>query len=479
MKILLISPQNINVIEPFISSPKPPPKFLWGFPIGLGYLGSFLEVNGFDVEILDACNEELDISATKERIIQSRASVVGINTLAATIKTAVVIAQMVKKLNPTIPVIAGGVHATYDYQNLLKNYPIDFVVLGEGERTLLELMWALKENKHIRNVKGLAYLNNGEVRTTLPRPLIDDLDILPYPARHLVDFDKYIKTTLLPNALYIITSRGCTHRCAFCSSGHFFRRWRARSPLNIINEMEFLINKYSKIESFIFLDDNFTYDKKRVIELCNLIIERKLNRYKWSCLARVDQVDLEMLASMRKAGCEKINYGVESGSPEILKNINKAITPDMAEEAIETTRKMGIEAMAFFMLGNPGETQETIDLSARFAARLKSSSTVWFVTSIYPGTKLSQLQPINNFTEYLYEPEVYHPSPVVHPCVPVFINPGLDREMLKTIQKKLARRFLLHHLLHHGFMNFLVYIRHFVRSPLNALRYFYHLVRSE
>ena len=135
MKILLISPPNINVLEPFISSLRPPTKFLWGFPIGLGYLGSFLEVNNFDVEILDACNDELDISTTEKRIVQSRADVIGINTLTATVKTVVVIAQIVKKLNPTMPIIAGGVHATYDYQNLLKNYPIDFVVLGK-ERLL-------------------------------------------------------------------------------------------------------------------------------------------------------------------------------------------------------------------------------------------------------------------------------------------------------------------------------------------------------
>jgi radical SAM superfamily enzyme YgiQ (UPF0313 family) len=476
MKALLMFPPNIDVIEPFKSKQQKPEPLVWGFPLGIGCIAAVLEQNGFEVEILDACSENLSIETIKGRIERSASDAVGIGMLTSTSKTAVAIAHAVKEIDPHIPVFTGGPHVTFDYRNLLQNHPFDYVVLGEGEYTTLELMQALREGRQAEDIKGLAFSNGQQITVTPPRPLITDLDALPYPARHLVDYESYIEYTkyaATPSAAEVMGSRGCSHRCAFCSSSHLFGRWRGRSPQNIMDELEFLRTRYPKVKSFSFMDDNFTFNRNRTFEICYMLIERGLNRYPWECLARVDQVDSEMLDLMSEAGCRRIKFGIESGSPEILKNIRKKISLDTARESIELTRKAGIEAIAYFMLGNPGETMETIEMSVSVAKGLRSTNTLWFIAQIYPGTEFAQLQPVDNWVEYIYQPEVEKPSMFLHPCVPVFLPDGFTRESLKQIATKLTRRFILYH----APQNILKWPRKFIRSPWPVARYVYKVFR--
>ena len=476
MKVLLLFPPDIGVIEPFKSQRKKPNPLAWGFPIGIGYLASVLEQNGFEVEIIDACIENLSIEIIKDRIERSAPDAIGIGMLTGTAKTAVAIARDIREIDPLIPIFTGGPHATFDYRNLLENYPFDYVVLGEGEITTLELMQALEGGCPVKDIKSLAFRNGRQITVTPSRPMITNLDELPYPARHLVDYNKYIEYSKYAASLAaaeVMGSRGCSHRCAFCSSSHLFGRWRGRSPGNIVDELDFLINSYPKIKSFSFMDDNFTFNRKRTIELCQMLIDRGLNCYPWECLARIDQVDMEMLSIMAKAGCCRIKFGIESGSPEILKAIRKNISLDKAKKSIEETKNAGMEALAFFMIGNPGETTKTIDMSVKVAKKLRSTNTLWFIAQVYPGTELAQLQPVDNWVDYVYKPEIEKPSMFTHPCVPTFLPDGFTRETLKRIATKLTRRFIIHH----AAQNILKWPRKFIRSPSATVRYVYKIFR--
>lgn len=352
----MIYPPNVNVIEPFRSQQRQPAPLISEFPLGLGYIAAVLEQNGFEVEMIDACLENLSIKAIKERIERLAPDVVGISMLAAIARTAVAIAQATKEVDSHIPVVVGGPHATFAYRNLLENYPIDYVVMGEGEETMLKLMQALRDRREVEKIKGLAFRQTQDITVTPPRPPITNLDRLPFPARHLVDYNKYLSHGRPAESM---GSRGCSYRCAYCVSPRLFGRWRGRSIANIIDELDFLKKHYPKIKSFIFWDDIFTFNRDRTIKLCQALIERGLNHYSWECLARIDQIDSEMLNLMAKAGCTRIKYGIESGSSEILKRIHKNIDLNVAEKAFELTRKAGIEAISFFMIGNPGETMET------------------------------------------------------------------------------------------------------------------------
>lgn len=477
MKILLIMPPGLEAVEPFKSAPNKPSPFLWGFPLGLGYLSAYLKSFGYEVQIIDCLRYGYTLEQVGEKIKEINPDVVGLNIMTPLAKTAVAIAKIAKEVNPAISVIGGGPHATYDYDNLLKKYNFDYIVMGEGELTFLELADFLSHKKLIneKDILGISFKNGNEVIVNSPRPLIENLDILPFPDRDSLNFKDYIVSGILPNAVEIIGSRGCSHRCIFCSSSHFFGRWRARSPENIIKELKYLIEKYPRIQSFLFFDDNFSLNKARVITLCEMLIKEGLDKYQWDCLARVDQVNEEVLKLMKRAGCTKINYGIESGSPVVLKNINKNLNLDVAKETIRLTKKIGMEALAFFMIGNPGETRETIKESIKFAKELNPTTTIWGITQIYPGTGLATIQPIDDFINYIYEPELTKPFPFTSVSVPNFINPGLGREELKKIYIKIFRYFTIYHFIKDPIGR----IKRVMSSPKKAVSFLFSLFKRQ
>ena len=447
MKVMLIFPPNVEVIEPFKSAKRKPPKLLWGFPLGIGYLGSVLRQKGFNVSILDSCFEGMHMDDIVNKVEEFKPAVVGIGCLTHILKTSVVLAKAIKKRDENIKVVFGGPHATYDYENLLKMNALDWVVIGEGENTFTELCEKIKNGQSVDNVKGIAFRDcDGNIKKTALRPLIEDLDNVPFPARDLVDFGKYIKSYgVLEKSVDIMSSRGCVNRCIFCSSSHLFGKWRTRSSQDIIAEISELVEKYPEIKSVNFMDDDFTANKQRVMELCNLLISTGLNRLNWVCLARGDQLDEEMVHSMKLAGCLRVHLGIESGSPEILKNINKRISLQQARSAVKLLSREKIEAFSFFMVGHPGETKQTIALTKRFAHELKSANTGFFISQVFPGTALARLQPIRDWVSYVYEPEINNPSIFTHPCIPNFIPAGFTRESLKKICAGITKQFIFLH----------------------------------
>jgi anaerobic magnesium-protoporphyrin IX monomethyl ester cyclase len=366
-RLLLILPPNVTVIPPFITAEQKHAPLLLGFPLGLGYIAAYLLQQGrYEVKILDANKDELSIPQILGVIKEFNPAYVGITIYTLNSKVAVQLAKEIKENFKDIIVIAGGPHVSDDYTNLLTRYPFfDFVVVGEGEITVSELLSVLDSGDmaKLAEVKGIAYSNTqGNVCFTGVRPLTHNIDTFPRPARELVDFNAYIRRdNLLPYAIEIIGSRGCSHRCVFCS---FQKTWRARSSEDIVKEMKALIVRYPQTKSFLFFDDNLSVDKQRVIELCQLLIREGLNKYMWGCLCRTDQVDEEMIRWMKNAGCTKISFGVETADPKILKNLNKKISISQVKSVVEVVTKNGIDALAFFIIGNPGETRETLKLGS-------------------------------------------------------------------------------------------------------------------
>lgn len=478
-RVLLVLPPDVTAIEPFCSARKKHAPLVLGFPLGLGYIASYLLREGmYEVKIIDGIKDKLSVSDIIKIISDFDPHYIGITIYTIISKVAVQLAKEIKIEFKDKVVIAGGPHASDDYQNLLTKYPFfDYIIIGEGEVTMSELLKVLDSGNFlkVKDVKGIAYVEsyNGDLVFTGNRPFIRNIDHFPAPTRELLNFDSYIiRGNLLPYAVEVMGSRGCTHRCAFCS---FQKSWRPRHPEEIVKEMQDLIKQYPKIRSFLFFDDSFSSDKKRVIELCQVLIREGLNKYMWSCLCRVDQVSKEMLVWMKKAGCTKISFGVESADPEILRNLNKMIKPEQVKYAVELATKVGIDVLAFFIIGSPGETEETIKTSYNFAKKLKCQSTVWGVMQVYPGTTLAKIQPCDDFVAYLYKPEIENPVDAISANVPIFENPGLDRETTKSICKKIFREIVIYKALHHPFFT----IKKILRAPVQAFRFLFSLLRQE
>jgi anaerobic magnesium-protoporphyrin IX monomethyl ester cyclase len=289
----------------------------------------------------------------------------------------------------------GGTHPTLVAEEILQYIKeIDIIVLHEGEDTIIELTKALKLGHSLKNVKGIAYRENGEIRKTPLRDFVEDLDRLPPPARELFDVDKYnlyLPIYDRPKAMHLLTSRGCPFSCGFCSAKEMSgRKVRYSSPEKVITEMESIKSSYPQYKWLFFYDDHLTLKKSRVIKLCEGIIKSKLN-FKWGCYGRVDSIDEEMVDAMKEAGCKMISFGVESGSDMVLNLMQKKINAKMIEMAVNLVKKKGLIARSSFIIGYPGERFKdflsTIKLCRKLG--LNKDEIIWnFKPVIYPSTQL-------------------------------------------------------------------------------------------
>ncbi len=362
-------------------------------PLGLLYIAGILLKNGFDVHVLDCCIEGK--SAISEALESLHPSIVGITCLTPARKKSLEVAKMVKYFDPSTKVVMGGAHPTIMYKQLLENYPfIDYIVLGEGEITFLEIA----QCKEISQISGLAYRDSGsgEVVKTSPRKYIEDLDEIPFPAWHLVDLKKYpsrgngifngVNLATEPR-ISIIFSRGCKGHCNFCSTWWIWKGWRHRSPKNMVDEIELLYNNHG-IRHFCFADDAMTINRNATMELCDELIRRKL-KIAFFATTRTDCVDETLLRKMREAGCYEVSYGIETGSPILLEKMCKENDIETSKRAICLTKKAHLKAAALMIAGNVGETEETIHETVDFLRKTEPTEIgclggLW----ILPGTKL-------------------------------------------------------------------------------------------
>jgi len=358
-------------------------------PIGLCYLKACLLKAGFkEVKIADLAT--LDIEVAREIIHAESPEIVGITSFTETRANALRTAAIAKEIDPRIKVILGGVHASLMYQQIMENYNfVDIISLGESENTVIELFRALRDGSDLGKVSGILYRRDGEIVKTERREHIKDLDSIPFPNYDDIDLTIYREgydfARGKPRAS-IITSRGCPFSCIFCATRPIWGNWRPRSAANVVDEIEWLVSEHG-FEVFSIVDDLFTLNKRRAKEICEGILKRGL-RIRWSAQTRTDCVSQEILALMREAGCRVLQFGVESGSPIILKNLNKKENIEDVVTAFSWCKKVGIKTQFNVIVGGPGETKDTIEETKNLIRKTKPDYLGANNLRIFPGTAL-------------------------------------------------------------------------------------------
>jgi len=374
MKILLINP------KPSVwNAPRVP-------PLGLGYVASSLEQAGHSVSIWDSAVDETGPDFSGFQLV---------GATAATTQVKEAWRMLARAKSSGCLTMLGGPHATcLPEESLSKG--VDFVVRQEGEKTVVELADRLSSNAVPVGIQGMSWKKGGLVINEPDRPLIGDLDSIPFPAHHLFpDLHNYTSPQPLISrrspALGIFTSRGCPFGCVFCFKGVFGRSFRARSPENVVAEWEVLVGKYG-VKEIAVQDDAFNTDEKRALEICRLIIKKGLV-IPWSTPngIRADLATPELLAAMKESGCERVAFGVESGNELVLKSIDKRINLSQVEDAFKSARRVGLKTMAFFMFGNPGEDRQAMEDTIKFAIKLNPDLAQFTLATPYPGTRLNEI----------------------------------------------------------------------------------------
>jgi radical SAM superfamily enzyme YgiQ (UPF0313 family) len=410
MKVLLISQPDMHKHKPDFP------------PIGIAYLGAYSFADGHETMLIDAGLSKItDIVKKAKRFAPD---FIGVTCWTIGRKMTWELSAALKKELPKAFLCLGGPHATMFPEHIFIKTRASAVVIGEGEETFRELLKVLDAKEDLKLVKGLALRNNDNtVYFTGSRNYIDNLDSIPRP--FYAGFEKfnlynYYGHPCLPRpAASIISSRGCVFNCTYCSSVRFWgKQWRYRSAENVLQEMEWLVET-AGAKSFFFFDDNFTVIKERVFVICEGILERKWD-IKWACCSHIRTVSLELLEAMNKSGCVSIDFGVESGSDKILKNINKLQTRAEIEKTFDMVHKVGIKPRAYFMVGNIGENENSIDETIEMAGKIKPYSSIgaailWLLpgTSVYNDAKnrgfisddywLNSDDPPYNLQEYSYK----------------------------------------------------------------------------
>lgn len=383
MKILLLSPP-IN--DWFANVP----------PLGLCYIQSILIGKGYDVKMIDM----FDYSPKKieDTIRKENPDIVGISCFTYYRINSIKIAKICKEVNPNIKTILGGSHADFMHEQILSNFPeVDYIVTGEGEITTPLLIKAIENNKSIKDIDGIAYREGKKIIRNKNRESIQNLDEIPFPCYRDIELDRYLQPPQAVNHnmgklkhTSIITSRGCPFGCQFCSTSKFWgKNWRARSPKNVVDEIEWLYNEH-RIRFIFFSDDIFTLNQQRVTDICKEIVRRKLDIH-WFVQTRVNTISEEMLKWMKLAGCVQLEVGVESGSPEILNTISKKITQTQIIDAFKMIHNAGIDTNCLLMVGNPNESKETIKETIELLKVIKPTFITVGLTKIFPATPLYEM----------------------------------------------------------------------------------------
>ena len=375
MKILLINPP-----QTFFPGSDPPAANL---PLGLLYIVAVLDKAGYTTEILDAFMTDLSFrkigdtmivgmpyERVKEEIRRIKPDIVGIaNPFTCQVEHAIRVGKIVKEIDPSILTVVGGPHVPavpVEFLEEAKN--VDIAVIGEGEYTMLDIVRFFEGSKKISDVQGIAHRKDDKVVLNSPRPFIQNLDALPYPAYHLVNMEQYLSPkkveyrSFQDRALSMVTSRGCPFNCSFCSVHlHMGKTFRAHSVDYVVDHVEYLVNKY-RVKTIYFEDDNLTLDLKRFEAICDKIIEKGI-KFSWETPngVRADYLTLSLLKKMKKSGCQSAFVGVESGDQFVLDNIiDKSLKLKDVIKFAENCKKIGLKTGAFYVIGFPGEKKENM-----------------------------------------------------------------------------------------------------------------------
>lgn len=374
MKILLINPPAGSIYS-FLRLKTP--------PLGIAYVAAVLRKDGHQVKIADLNVEPVDYNT----LPYADFDLVGISVDTMRYPVALKIAEAAKQNKKKV--IAGGQHVTFFDSEALSTGLFDFIVRGEGEMTMLDLVRHIEEGNSFEQVKGISFVSEGEVTRTPDRPLTQDLDSLPFPARELLPLERY--TTKLSGRFLAaaLTSRGCPFNCDFCACSQFFgRTWRTRSVENVMDELEFLQKKYG-YRAVAFFDDNFTLNPKRMIKFSESVLQKEWDIYWWA-FSRVDSVvkHEDVVKLMAQAGLKQVFVGFESGCQEVLDQMGKDLDVEKAFKAVEILKRYKISVWASFIIGALNETKRMIKQTIKFANKLNPDFIQFGILTPYPGTAL-------------------------------------------------------------------------------------------
>lgn len=403
MKLLLLFPPQDQIVSPdYMKTIQEGLGYLP--PLGLLYLGTYIkERTRHEVEVLDAYVLGMNFADVEDYIRRTQPDIVGVTAMTYTLIDAVDAARCVKRVDPSIPVVLGGPHTALFPEESVALPCIDYVVMGEGEVPLAQLLDRLEERGRYR---GQAWRSDdglpigGSCTEDIPavldkatkqkkhRYFFQNLDELPIPRRELLPFERYSTVvSKRPPTTIMVSSRGCPYACSFCYTAGG-KKYRERSPGDVVREMRQALEL--GIHEFLFFDETFTINKERIYAVCDAIIAAKLD-VTWDVRARVDCVDGPLLKRMRQAGCGRVQYGIESGTQRVMDILNKGTTLHQAQEAIRLTRAAGMATYADFMIGAPGETREEILETLKFARELKLDYVHFAVTMPLPNTGLHRM----------------------------------------------------------------------------------------
>ena len=382
MKFSFISPSPTPEAAGTIQAPWP--------PLGPLYCATTLKNAGIEVSLLDQAAKQYTTKQVNNWIKKQNPDILGFSVLITSYQEAITQAQQAKQENPNITTVLGNYHATFNAERILKKYPqIDIIIRGEGETPTLQLTQNIEHKKSLKQVQGITYRNNGHIVSTPDAPLTSNIDTMPIPDRELADAEYTSEIFGIKVATQkftsIISSRGCPFQCSFCGCRKFARGiWRPRTVENIMQELQLLHSQGYR--QFLFVDDNFTLNLRRVEKLCHEIKKQKMD-IEWFCDSRVDNCSYDAFREMVKAGCRLLYFGVESANQRILNYYKKGITPDQTKKAVKKARDADMDIIVgSFIVGAPDETPQEVQNTLQFAHELDIDVPQLNILSAFPGT---------------------------------------------------------------------------------------------
>ncbi|MBZ0272959.1 B12-binding domain-containing radical SAM protein [bacterium] len=428
-------------------------------PLGMLYIAATTREAGYEVHVVDAHAEDLDVNGIKDRIREIGPDAVGISTLTCSGALVWELGRWIKAEDPSVLIVLGNVHASVYADQYLMNGCCDVVVHGEGEDTFVDVLRQAANGRHFDGIPSISWLDNGVVRQTSPAIVIEDLDRLPYPARDLVN-QKLYSLTEISNQNYVtengdhgktmVTSRGCVFRCEFCVV-HAKRKQRYNVVEKVVDEMEMLERDYGASYVYI-MDPLFMGRPRRVIEICDEIKRRGLS-LKWGCDAHVNLITPPLIQAMASANCFELSLGIESGVQRLLDAVHKMSELSRVTEAVKTIRTYSnIRIEGLFILGLPGETYAESLETIRFATTLDLDMAQFSIMTPYPGSPLFEELRATGELDTGVRPDgsvdidvwKRYSSYICFTDVdPIWVTPTQDIEQLRGLQKKALRRFYL------------------------------------
>lgn len=405
-------------------------------PYSLAIISGFLKSHNKDITLHDAAVYRAEKESILKYVQELNPQILGLSIMSQHLYCTLEFLKDIKRLMPEVVVVVGGPHVCADYRNLMVNHKeIDIAVTGEGEYTMLELIDSIQNGDSLNNIKGITYRSDEEIKTTPFREYITNLDLLPFADWESLPMEKYSDAiTVKKNYGGIMASRGCPYSCTFCGAKSALGvKARRRSPENILDEINLLYNKYN-VRQILFHDSTFNLDNQWVREICEGIL--KMNKpLIWGCNLRTERLDREVLRLMKKSGCLRVFVGVESADNEVLKKMKKGTTIEKIEEGIHLLEETGLTTDCGFILGMPGETEESIKKTIKFAKKIKKGICTFSLASPFPGSEFYDIAKeeglnVKDWSKHDLYTMAYVPK-------------GLTKEKLESYYKLAVRSFYL------------------------------------